>query len=419
VSGEELVLEPVPDEGVGYLSRSAILPGSQSAVVEVGNYVRGGIVAMSFDGERVVPISPDGGSPIYSSSGHVLFPRGNSLFAVPLDPSTLEVNGPAEPVLTGVRVENGGALQADLADNGTLVYLPAVDSPGTSLVLVDAAGDVERVYGTRRIYTTPRFSPDGTRAAMIVNEEGRTDVWVLDFETEAMAQITTAETATSPAWSPDGTWIAFGAGKQDGFAIYRVDVRSQTVRELHDSEYPLSPAGFLSDGAELLFIERSPRSDIFALQLGDDLEEPSIRPILETVEVEESAALSEDGRLLVYESERAGRRQIFVRDLVNNQEIQVSPRGGMEPIWAAGGRTVLFRDSGDWNVAAASVAVEPQLRLLGLEARFPSAPYWMGFIEPAYDTTPDGKLLMVRHREPAAPPDRIHVIVNFDRRLTR
>ena len=361
---------------------------------------------------------PTGSNPIFSSTGHVIFPRGNSLFAVPFDPVNLEVLGPAAQVLTDVRVENGGAAQAVLAANGTLAYLPAVDAPGTSLALVSRAGEVEQIYGTRRIYSTPRLSPDGDRAVVVVNEEGRTDLWVLDLATDSMSQITTVETATSPAWSPDGTWIAFGAVKEDRFAMYRVDVSSQAVRELHDSAYPLSPAGFMAGGSQLLFIERSPRSDIFTLDLNAASGDQAIAPVLETDEVEESAALSSDGRLLVYESERAGSRQIFVRDLTNGQEIQISPRGGMEPMWTKDGRTVLFRDSGDWSVTATEVALEP-LRVETAEPRFPSAPYWMGFIEPAYDTASDGRLLMVRHREPNAPDDRLHVILDFADRLQR
>jgi Tol biopolymer transport system component len=234
-----------------------------------------------------------------------------------------------------------------------------------------------------------------------------------------MAQITTIETATSPTWSPDGSWIAFGAAKEEIFAIYGVEVDSQRVRELHTSDYPLSPAGFLRGGDALVFIERSPRSDVFALTLDESISAPSIVPVLETDEVEESAALSSDGRLLVYESERAGRRQIFVRDLENNRDVQVSPRGGMEPVWAKDGRTVLFRDSGDWSLAAASVVVDPQLRVAGQETLFPSGQYWLGFIEPAYDTRADGRLLMVRHREPGGPRDRLHVVVNFTGRLRR
>jgi len=418
-SGEEVVLEPSPEHGVGYLARPVILPGSRAALVEVGNYVRGGVVAMSFADQRVVPISSDGSAPIYSLTGHVLFPRGNSLFAVPFDAETLEIGGPAEPVLTDVRVENGGAVQAALADNGTLVYAPAVGSPGTSLVLVDRDGRVESVYGDRRIYASPRVSPDGKRAVVIVNEAGSSDLWLVDLETGAMGQITTVDSATSPAWSLDGAWIAFGAARGDLFAIYGVDIDSQTVRELHTSEYPLSPASFMRDDNALLFIERSPRSDVFALQLDGDLSAPSIAAILETDEVEESAALSIDGRLLVYESESAGRREVFVLDLETSRDIQVSTRGGMEPVWSKDGRTVLFRDSGDWSLTAVSVVVDPQLRVDGREKLFASTPYWLGFIDTAYDARADGKLLMVRHREPDAPADRIHVIVNFADRLSR
>ena len=117
---------------------------------------------------------------------------------------------------------------------------------------------------------------------------------------------------------------------------------------------------------------------MFALQLDGDLSAPSIAAILETDEVEESAALSIDGRLLVYESESAGRREVFVRDLETSRDIQVSTRGGMEPIWSKDGRTVLYRDSGDWSVTAATVVVDPQLRVDGQEKLFASTPLLAG-----------------------------------------
>jgi len=418
-SDDELVLEPLPEAGVRYIGRPRVLPGSRAVLVEIGDYELGGAAAIALSDGRVVHISAQGSSPIYSPTGHVLFARRSSIFSVPFDAETLEIGGPAEPVLDNVRVENGGAIQADLADNGTLVYAPAVDSPGTSLVLVSRDGLVEGAYGGRRNYFSARVSPDGRRAAVIVNESGRTEVWVVDFETQAMAQITTVESATSPTWSLDGTWVAFGADKDARFAIYAVDIDSQTVSELHTSDHRLLPTAFTRDGTKLLFIEQSATSDVFTLELGGEGATPSIAAVVESEEGEEAATFSFDGRLLAYESESAGRREVFVRDLETSREIQVSTGGGQEPVWSKDSLEVVFRDSSDFWMTAASIVVDPELRVDGTEKLFASLPYWVGSTETAYDSTPEGGFLFVRHRAPDAPADRIHVILNFADRLPR
>ena len=122
---------------------------------------------------------------------------------------------------------------------------------------------------------------------------------------------------------------------------------------------------------------------------------------------------------MLYESESAGRREIFVRDLVTGREIQVSNSGGMEPAWSRDRDEVFFRDTSDYWLKSARITRDPELRVSDQEALFTTTPYWMGLIETAYDTAAGGKFLMVRQRDPGASPDRIQVILNFTDRLSR
>ena len=55
---------------------------------------------------------------------HLVFMRSGSLWAVPFDQDRLDVRGTPVPVIEGIRVEGGGAVQYDVSDDGTLVFVP-------------------------------------------------------------------------------------------------------------------------------------------------------------------------------------------------------------------------------------------------------------------------------------------------------
>ena len=60
-------------------------------------------------------------------SGHLVFQRGGSLWAVAFDLDRLDVDGAPVPVVEGVEVTGSGAAQYDIARDGTLSYVPASD----------------------------------------------------------------------------------------------------------------------------------------------------------------------------------------------------------------------------------------------------------------------------------------------------
>ena len=66
-----------------------------------------------------------GTSARYSSTGHIIFAREASLWAVPFDAGRLAVTGSPVPVLEGVSAGAGGDVQFSLSDDGTLIYVPA------------------------------------------------------------------------------------------------------------------------------------------------------------------------------------------------------------------------------------------------------------------------------------------------------
>ena len=320
----ELLSGPRPEQGLSRFARLHPLPGSRAILFENGNYEFGGIGVFSFEDDRVVHISPDGSEPFYSTTGHILFARRGTLFAVPFDAEDLVVTDPEKPVLQGVRVENAGAAQVALAANGTLVYQPAEGPQRTQLVWVDRIGQMEVAVAERKNYAFPRISPVDSKAAVVVNESGSTDIWIIDLATGSQQQLTTVGSAGSPTWTPDGAAVTFGAGSEGAYTLRLANAASGTDEELLASEHQLFAMDFTPDGHELVFVEVSPSQDMFVL----DLDDGTRRALFTTEAAESAASLSADGKWLAYDSNRTGGRAIYVRQFPDGDEIQVSITAG-------------------------------------------------------------------------------------------
>ena len=118
----------------------------------------------------------NGIAPVYSS-GHILFGRGGSLWAVPFDTVRLITAGEPFLVLGDVNANVSGNLYARVAHDGTLIYLPrGTAEPARSLVWVDRLGREEPVAALPRSYEGLRLSPDERRVAVVVGDATASDV---------------------------------------------------------------------------------------------------------------------------------------------------------------------------------------------------------------------------------------------------
>ncbi len=122
----------------------------------------------------------------YLASGHLVFVASGTLWVVPFDVARLRMDGTPVPAITGVR-ENPdlGAPQVTLTDSGALAYLPATVSART-LVWLDRGGRETAVGAPPRAYAFPRVSPDGTRIAVSMKEQGQ-DIHVWEIRTRRAA----------------------------------------------------------------------------------------------------------------------------------------------------------------------------------------------------------------------------------------
>jgi serine/threonine-protein kinase len=126
-----------------------ILPGGRAVLFTIlaGTIENSQIALFNLDtGEQTVLI-PGGSYPRYSPTGHIVYGIGGTLRAVGFDLDRLAVTTTPVPVVDGVVTKDSGAADFDLADNGTLVYVPGRAVGGSrrtrTLVWVDRDGREE------------------------------------------------------------------------------------------------------------------------------------------------------------------------------------------------------------------------------------------------------------------------------------
>ena len=303
----------------------------------------------------------DGTDATYAHSGHLVFGREDSLWAVPFDLDRLELTGEPSPIMLGVQVNTGGWAQYALAGDGSLAYLSVggLDPVQNTLVWIDRRGTVTPVFNERRAYGRPRISPDGERIAMTVSDADSIDVWIYDVRTGTGSQLTDDEkNKVNALWTPDGDRITFRYGSD----IYWQPADASGPPELlWDGENSVTPYSWSQDGNFLAFGTYHPDTlnDIWVLSVEDGTAEPFRNTDISEV----GGAFSPDGKWISY-SQRVGDQepQVWVAPYPGpGIPHQISTDGGVGwSQWSADGRTLFFRGGeGARHILAASIQTEP------------------------------------------------------------
>jgi Tol biopolymer transport system component len=276
---------------------------------------------------------------------------------------------------------------------------------------MDRSGRAERSTAPVKAYATVqaslRLSPDGTRAALVV-ESGRvrtgptptsaapaqlgvtgSDIWIWTIARGTLTRLSFTNQSLSPVWTPTGRRVCYRNA---------VDVMCQdadgsgqavTVAKIDGL---VSLKSFSPDGTRFLStVAVTVGQDIVMTTLGPPAE---TRPLIQTTFSQGGAAISPDGRWLAYHSNESGRSEIFVRPFpsVERGRWQVSVEGGVEPRWAHSGRELFFSTGG--GPAPRLIWSTPVQAETSFETGKPSV---IGKLPPssssAYDVGSDGRIL--------------------------
>jgi eukaryotic-like serine/threonine-protein kinase len=208
-----------------------MLPGGDALLFTIASLTGGparwdqarAVVQSLRTGERKTVLEGGSGAR-YVRTGHLIYAVGGVVFAAPFDLDRRELRGEAVPVVEGVRRWVSGEMQLTVSDSGTLVYLPGPTGSQTvrRLAIGDRAGNITGLPVPPAAYSHVRVSPDGTRAALGVDDGRQASVLIYALSgTSAVQRLATEGKNRFPVWSPDGRWIAFQSDRGGDLAIFR------------------------------------------------------------------------------------------------------------------------------------------------------------------------------------------------------
>ena len=105
------------------------------------------------------------------SGQYLLYARGGTIYAAPLDPTTVTLSGPERAVADGVMTDEVWFTACyDVADDGTLAYVPGPTFVEQSrLAWLDLkTGATTPINDDRLSFVEPHFSADGRRLRLAV-----------------------------------------------------------------------------------------------------------------------------------------------------------------------------------------------------------------------------------------------------------
>jgi hypothetical protein len=341
----------------------------------------------------------------YAASGHLLYVRGGTLFAVPFDPGRLEVTGAAFPVVDGVFENTNGGAGYAVSRDGTLVYASGgLQLTDRSLFWVDRQGKETSASKLRRSFAGPAVSPDGRRVALVVQAETY-DIWVLDFERDSLTRLSFGKDDGNPVWSPDGKRVVYDSSQAGAYNLYsRAADGSGSEQRLTTDPDGAYPRSFSPDGNRLLFDKfRAGSSEIWVYPFEKG---SSPRPFLQGQFRYGGGWLSPDGRWLAYTSNESGKSEVYVTAFPGpGGKWQISTDGGESALWGPTGRE-MFYGLGK-KIMRVAVTTTPAFSASRPELLFEGE--YQG-----WSMAPDAKrFLMVKDDAAASSPRDLNLVLNW------
>ncbi|MEX1310310.1 MAG: hypothetical protein AB1Z65_07825, partial [Candidatus Sulfomarinibacteraceae bacterium] len=392
----ERLLENDLAEGRGF-GQPFMIPGTSSLLCSSRTGVSGSGELFLFDLEskEIKALERQGTDPRYLPTGHVLFAQTGRVFVVPFDTDEMRIAGQASPVLDRAWVDQG-EVQADIAENGTVVYLPNSRGETQALVSVNINGRVEELVSEGLPFASlndPRISPDGRRVMLSVDTGA---IWMLDLDTQTPTLMT--EEGFYPQWSPDGREMIYGSTRNKTFDIYRRPVDLSRPEEVVlDLDNNLRAGDWTRQGP-VVIREEIPGKGMDLRVWPDPSDPSSLVNLLDGPDDELAPIVSRDGKWLAYVSNYSGVDEVYVTAFPKpDARYKISMKGGHSPTWAPDGKTLYYFQSN--RMIAISIETEPSFRVTGREELF-DGEYVHYRWSRQYDIHPDGESFVMIKNPP-------------------
>jgi serine/threonine-protein kinase len=299
----------------------------------------------------------------YLPSGHLVYgTKEGALFAVKFDLKSLAVTSAPVAVLDGIATGSRRAIaHAALSASGTMAYLPGGAQASAVIVQRDRTGHEEVIVAKPGAYSGPRLSRDGRRLVLSAPDaKGMTQVWIHDRASETTRQLTFDGTSVRPTWSPDGSRVAFSAERGNRWNVWwaPADGSAPGARAGDGPEVNGSTAVSWTRDGRWIVLDGSPEDhkgpggeDVFAIPMSDTSH--TMRPAVATPFDEQSGEVSPDGKWIAYNSNDAGRYQVYIQPfLAPGGRTLISAGRASEAAWLSNNELVYVNNDADSLILA-------------------------------------------------------------------
>ena len=136
------------------------------------------------------------------------------------------------------------------------------------------------------------------------------------------------------------------------------------------------------------------------------------RPLMTERYDEGSPAISPNGQLIAYITNKTGQEEVYVRRFFGNgSEILVSSNGGLEPVWSPSGRELFYRSGG--KMMSATISTTPDVSVTRRDSLFVDR-YSRTNSFANYSVFPDGKRFLMIAPFAAATDRPLPIVVRVN-----
>ncbi len=353
----------------------------------------------------------------YVAPGFLVFFRAGAYHAVRFDLATMKVTGDPVRVLDDAygNSPEGDSTQTDVTTGGTLAYLSGPNTRVRELNWISAGGKTDVLPFPARAYTGSSITPDGKRAAVGLVDTGRLVIRVLDLERlERRAEdvLDLPGSSWAPVWHPDGKRLAFLSMRKGDFDVYWKDTTTTAQPEpLLVTEFDETPLGFLPDGSAII-VQQSDAQGKYLPKLMPL--SPPRTPVALGPYAVAASAVSKDGKLLAFLSDRGGTREVYVQPLSAGAAAErVSSAGARSISWSRDRQELLYLRPPD-IIAVPFTAEAGRLRAMG-ERVFSRVEG--DYNEGVFSAGTDGRVLVAIAKD--STRREIRVVVNWQEEIAK
>ena len=389
-----------------------VLPDGKHVIAtvwSVGAWDTARIIAYSMsDGSSQVLI--DGGYfARYSSTGHLLFMRGNTLNAVAFDPETLAVGSSPSAVVNGIAHGTAdGEGHFAVSDAGHLVYASGgATQPNDQLLWIDRNGNQAPMVPSVRRYGSIDVSPDGRTAAVTI-EDATFDIWQLDLERDSLTRVSHGGDDLEAVWTADGSRLIWTSSRSGAYNLHwRAADNSSGEERIAPSDHHQFGPSVTGDGKYLLFGQSGKKMDIWLMPF----ETRKPQPLIATEFNDAKPVVSPDGRWLAYVSDQSGRSEVYITSFprpAGNWPVSVD--GGNAPRWMPDSTAIVYEKGNKYF----SVPIEAGPRPRAGKPRL----LFQGPHDDEYCIARDGRIAIIKEG-PRATATQFTIVMNWAEELKR